>query len=155
MPNRLLSLAIALGINALAVAVLVAGCGSDNNSTSSSSTSPTPSSSTTGGGSAVCTAIDQLATDTKAMTDDTTVQQFQASLTAVGNDLKDVKAQAQAEFAGPVDDVQKALTAFGDELKSVGNGQGAMKTLEALGKAAGNVSDSVQALASQASCPSS
>lgn len=152
MPNRLLSLALALGINALAIAVLVAGCGSDNNSSSSPSPSP---SSTSASNSGFCTAIDQLATDTKAMTDDNTVQQFQASLTAVGNDLKDVKTQAQAEFAGPVDDVQKALTAFGDQLKSIGNGQGAMKTLEALGTAAGNVNDSVAALASQASCPSS
>lgn len=151
MPNRLLSLALALGINALAIALLVAGCGSDNSSSSSSPTSSSTSAST----SAVCTAIDQLVTDTKAMSGDTTVQQFQSSLTAVGNDLKDVKTQAQTDLAGPVDDVQKALTDFGDQLQSAGNGQGAMKTLEALGKAAGKVSDSVTALASQASCQSS
>ena len=66
-----------------------------------------------------------------------------------------MKTQAQSQFAGPVDDVQKALTAFGDELSSIGSGQGALKTLEALGKAAGNVSDSVAALGAAASCSSS
>ena len=150
MSHRLLALVLALGLT-----VLVAGCGSDsNNSSSSSSTTPSPSSSASGS-SLVCDSLDQLATDVKSMQDDKTVAEFQASLDAVTKDFTDVKAAAQAAYSGDVKDVETALTAFGDQLKKIGNGQGAMKQLEALGTAAGNVSDAVATLVADVPCPSS
>ena len=149
MSHRLLALVLTLGLT-----VLVAGCGSDsNNSSSSSSSTPSPSSSSTGS-SLVCDDLDQLATDVKAMQDDNTVAEFQASLDAVTKDFTDVKAAAQAAYSGDVKDVETALNAFSDQLKSIGNGQGAMKQLEDLGTAAGNVSDAVATLVADVPCPS-
>lgn len=150
MSHRLLALVLALGLT-----VLVAGCGSDSdNSSSSSSTTPSPSSSASES-SLVCDSLDQLATDVKAMQDDNTVTEFQASLDAVTKDFTDVKAAAQAAYSGDVKDVETALTDFGDQLKKIGNGQGAMKQLEDLGTAAGNVSDAVATLVADVPCPSS
>jgi len=148
-PHRLLALVLTLGLT-----VLVAGCGSDSNNSSSSSTTPSPSSSSTGS-SLVCDDLDQLATDVKAMQDDNTVAEFQASLTAVNKDFDNVKAAAQAAYSGDIKDIETALNAFSDQLKKIGNGQGAMTQLEALGTAAGNVSDAVAALIADVPCPSS
>ena len=149
MPHRLLALVLTLGLT-----VLVAACGSDSNNSSSSSTTPSPSSSSSGS-SLVCNNLDQLATDVKSMQDDNTVAEFQASLTAVNKDFDNVKAAAQAAYSGDIKDIETALNAFSDQLKKIGNGQGAMTQLEALGTAAGNVSDAVAALIADVPCPSS
>ena len=149
MPHRLLALVLTLGLT-----VLVAGCGSDSNNSSSSSTTPSPSSSSSGS-SLVCDNLDQLATDVKSMQDDNTVAEFQASLAAVNKDFDNVKAAAQAAYSGDIKDIETALNAFSDQLKKIGNGQGAMTQLEALGTAAGNVSDAVAALIADVPCPSS
>ena len=149
MPHRLIALVLALGLT-----VLVAACGSDSNNSSSSSTTPSPSSSSSGS-SLVCNNLDQLATDVKSMQDDNTVAEFQASLTAVNKDFDNVKAAAQAAYSGDIKDIETALNAFSDQLKKIGNGQGAMTQLEALGTAAGNVSDAVAALIADVPCPSS
>jgi len=148
-PHRLIALVLALGLT-----VLVAACGSDSNNSSSSSTTPSPSSSSSGS-SLVCNNLDQLATDVKSMQDDNTVAEFQASLTAVNKDFDNVKAAAQAAYSGDIKDIETALNAFSDQLKKIGNGQGAMTQLEALGTAAGNVSDAVAALIADVPCPSS
>jgi len=148
-PHRLLALVLTLGLT-----VLVAGCGSDSNNSSSSSTTPSPSSSSSGS-SLVCDNLDQLATDVKSMQDDNTVAEFQASLAAVNKDFDNVKAAAQAAYSGDIKDIETALNAFSDQLKKIGNGQGAMTQLEALGTAAGNVSDAVAALIADVPCPSS
>jgi len=148
--HRLFALVLTLGMT-----VLVAGCGSDSdNSSSSSSSTPSPSSSSSGS-SLVCDSLDQLATDVKSMQDDNTVAEFQASLTAVNKDFDNVKAAAQAAYSGDIKDIETALNAFSDQLKKIGNGQGAMTQLEALGTAAGNVSDAVAALIADVPCPSS
>ena len=149
MPHRLIALVLTLGLT-----VLVAACGSDSNNSSSSSTTPSPSSSSSGS-SLVCNNLDQLATDVKSMQDDNTVAEFQASLTAVNKDFDNVKAAAQAAYSGDIKDIETALNAFSDQLKKIGNGQGAMTQLEALGTAAGNVSDAVAALIADVPCPSS
>ena len=150
MAHRLFALVLTLGMT-----VLVAGCGSDSdNSSSSSSSTPSPSSSSSGS-SLVCDSLDQLATDVKSMQDDSTVAEFHASLDAVTKDFTDVKAAAQAAYSGDVKDVETALNAFTDQLEKLGNGQGAMKQLEDLGTAAGNVSDAVAALIADVPCPSS
>ena len=150
MSHRLFALVLTLGMT-----VLVAGCGSDSdNSSSSSSSTPSPSSSSSGS-SLVCDSLDQLATDVKSMQDDNTVAEFQASLTAVNKDFDNVKAAAQAAYSGDIKDIETALNAFSDQLKKIGNGQGAMTQLEALGTAAGNVSDAVAALIADVPCPSS
>lgn len=157
MPNRLLSLVLALGINALAIAVLVAGCGSDDSSNNNASpSSPTSSASSSEPAStAVCAARDKLATDVKSLQNASTLQEFSTDFAAIGVDFKSLTTLAQSAYSDDIAAVQKALTKFGDQLKSLGNGQDTSKNLEDLGKAAGDVNDATQALVTQISCPSS
>ncbi|MFC4782842.1 hypothetical protein ACT8ZV_00075 [Nocardioides sp. MAHUQ-72] len=145
---------------ALALALPAAACGSDSDSdegspSPSTSSSATSSSSPTGTASAeVCAALDQLTQDVKALKDDKTAAEYSADLTAISADFKKLADVAGTAYADDVDTFQAALTTFADQLKSLGNGQGALQALQDLGQAAGDLEDALASLAGQIKCSS-
>lgn len=141
---------------ALALALLAGGCGDDSNDSSSTST-PAPSATSTSPAPAdVCDAKDKLDADVKAMKEDNTAQEYKASLTAISQDLKDLVTVADDTYSDDLATFQAALNKFGDEVTSIGSGnQGALNTLEDLGRAAADLGDAAQTLAEQIPCPSS
>lgn len=151
MTHRLLALALG---PFLGLTLLLAGCGDDSNdssSTSSPATSPTEPASAD-----VCDAKDKLDADVKGMQEDNTAQEYKDSLSAISQDLKDLVDVADDAYSDDIATFQAALNKFGDQVKSIGNGdQGVLQTLEDLGKAAGELGDAAQTLADQIPCPSS
>ncbi len=157
MTHRLLTLALAPCV-CLGLALSAAGCGSDSDSggsSSSTSSSPTPSTSPTGTASAeVCSALDQLTQDVEGLKDDSTAAEYKTDLTAITTDFQQFADVAKTSYGEDVDAFQTALTAFTDQLKSLGNGQGALQALQDIGKAAGDLEDAMKTLGEQISCSS-
>lgn len=151
MTHRLLALAAVLGL-----ALFAGGCGDDSNDSSSSSPTPSSTSPTEPAPSDVCDAKDKLDADVTGMKEDNTAQQYKASLTAISQDLKDLVTVADDAYSDDLATFQAALNTFADQVKSIGSSdQGALKTLEDLGQAAGDLGDAGQTLAEQIPCPSS
>ncbi|GAA2147160.1 hypothetical protein GCM10009844_24120 [Nocardioides koreensis] len=153
MTHRLLALVLALGLSLVA-----GGCGGDSNdSAGSSSTTPSPTatSPTEPAAADVCDAKDKLDADVKGMKEDNTAPEYKASLTAISQDLKDLVTVADDAYSDDLATFQAALNTFADQVKSIGSSnQGALKTLEDLGQAAGALGDAAQTLAEQIPCPS-
>ena len=149
MTHRLLALALGL-------ALFAGGCGDDSNDSSSSSPTPSSTAPTEPAPSDVCDAKDKLDADVMGMKEDNTAQQYKASLTAISQDLKDLVTVADDAYSDDLATFQAALKTFADQVKSIGSSdQGALKTLEDLGQAAGDLGDAGQTLAEQIPCPSS
>ena len=152
MTHRLLALTLALGL-----ALFAGACGDDSNDSSSTS-SPTPSSTapTEPASADVCAAKDKLEADVKGMKEDNTALEYKASLTAIGQDLKDLMTSAGDAYSDDLATFQTALNTFADQVKSIGSGdQGAGKSLENIGQAAVDLGNAAQTLAEQIPCPSS
>jgi hypothetical protein len=151
--HRLLAPALALAF-ALGLTVGVAGCGSDSDDSSTTSSSPTQPTSTGPAPAEVCDALDKLVADVKSLQDDDTLQEYKTDIDAAIVDFREFKNLAVDAYADDVDTFEQALTDFADQVKSFGNGQGAMQSLEDLGAAAGNLDDAATTLVEQIPCAS-
>ncbi len=151
MTHRLL--AVLLGLTLL----VAAGCSGDSNddessSSSSPSTESTSPSTSASASSLACDSLHSLEDDVSSMKNAKSVDEFQSGYNAAKQDYADLKPAASAAYGDDVDAIDQAMSDFGDALKSFGD-QGALKGLQNLGKAAGNLDDSVSQLSTDLPCP--
>lgn len=151
MTHRLPALALAL---ALGLTLGVAGCGSDSNDSTTTSSSPSEPTSTEPAPAEVCDALDKLVADVKSLQDDSTLQEYKTDVDAAIVDFREFRSLAIDAYSDDVDAFEQALTDFGDQVKSFGQGQGAMQSLEDLGAAAGNLDDAATTLVENIPCSS-